>query len=325
MTLGEVQSSGARADEIELRILSGIHRGAAMSLIDEPVALGCHPDCDVVLLDAGIQALHLRVVQRDAKWWAEPVDGASCKLANGQNLGVAVAIEPKLALCAADVWIAFASIDAPWDPPPESIASKPEEAAVTTSASARLPGQAAPAKRHRPMRLALLIAALMAAGGLAAGALMLDADASRLRAAETVAVAALQKPPMRRSADQLRSDALGMLRDRQLEAVVQITTRAGYLFMEGELTSQERERFEESLLAMQRQFGATTEIEAKLTPLSAALPFGIQQVLMGRDSRIVLTNGREMYEGDLVAGFRLVAVRPGKLLFMGKRKVEISW
>jgi type III secretion protein D len=95
--------------------------------------------------------------------------------------------------------------------------------------------------------------------------------------------------------------------------------------MEGELTSQERARFEQALLVMQRRFGANTLIEAKLTPLNSALPFRIHQILMGPDSQIVLSDGRRMYVGDQMSGFRLLSVRAGKLLFSGQRKVEVSW
>ena len=39
----------------------------------------------------------------------------------------------------------------------------------------------------------------------------------------------------------------------------------------------------------------------------------------------VVTDGREVREGQQVEGFRLAAVRAGKLLFTGRRTVEVAW
>ncbi|EGF33474.1 type III secretion apparatus protein, YscD/HrpQ family [Oxalobacteraceae bacterium IMCC9480] len=52
----------------ELRILNGLHRGAALPLDDETLLLGAHEDADVVIVDPGIVAHHASLQERDGGW-----------------------------------------------------------------------------------------------------------------------------------------------------------------------------------------------------------------------------------------------------------------
>jgi hypothetical protein len=131
--------------------------------------------------------------------------------------------------------------------------------------------------------------------------------------------------PVLQSADILRNEAVAALKARQLDSLVQVNSKPGYVRLEGELTTPEIARFEQALQELEDRYGSTTRIEASIKPMTYALPFQIRQVLMGHDSRIILTDGTEVYEGQHVAGFRLAAVRSGKLLFTGKRSVEVAW
>jgi hypothetical protein len=167
----------------------------------------------------------------------------------------------------------------------------------------------------------VLLAAWLAFGGL-------SNDASNTAVPATAA----SKPPTRmaprpvlQSAEVLRNEAVAALKARQLDGLVQVSSRPGFVRIEGELTAPEIARFEQALQEFQDRYGSTTRIEASIKPLVYALPFQIRQVLMGLDSRIILSDGREVYEGQHVEGFRLAAVRAGKLLFTGRRTVEVAW
>lgn len=52
----------------ELRILNGLHRGAALPLDDATLLLGAHEDADVVIVDPGIVEHHASLQQRDVGW-----------------------------------------------------------------------------------------------------------------------------------------------------------------------------------------------------------------------------------------------------------------
>ncbi len=52
----------------ELRILSGLHRGATLPLDGTTLLLGAHEDADVVIVDPGIVAHHASLEQSDGGW-----------------------------------------------------------------------------------------------------------------------------------------------------------------------------------------------------------------------------------------------------------------
>lgn len=53
----------------ELRVLQGMHTGAALRLVDQAVSIGSDPGCDVLLLDAGVLPRHLTLEQDEAQGW----------------------------------------------------------------------------------------------------------------------------------------------------------------------------------------------------------------------------------------------------------------
>lgn len=85
----------------ELRILGGVHAGAAAPL-GERVLLGASLDCDIVLVDAGIGARHAEIAWDEARgqWTLRPLDGAP---AAAYPEGAAVTVGPlRLTVAAAN-------------------------------------------------------------------------------------------------------------------------------------------------------------------------------------------------------------------------------
>ena len=52
----------------ELRILSGLHRGATLPLDDQPHLIGASDDADVVLVDSCISEQHATLSRTDTGW-----------------------------------------------------------------------------------------------------------------------------------------------------------------------------------------------------------------------------------------------------------------
>lgn len=101
----------------ELRILSGLHRGAAMPLDDEALLMGASDHADIVLVDPGIEAKHAKISRAESGWVvsAEGGDLYTPDSAEPQEL---VDIEPGDFARVGQVWITIAEEDDPWAAPP---------------------------------------------------------------------------------------------------------------------------------------------------------------------------------------------------------------
>jgi hypothetical protein len=276
-------------------------------------------------LDEGIQPRHLRIFRRGTQWLCQPMEDAEFAASRPRADDGTVALDSGIKVRAAGVRIVFSLIGAPWEHTPR---------AALDSVDTREPTPepvpvAEPRGKSRRRRLALILGGVLLCSVTLAAWL---AFGSPLNDAKTAvpAMAASKPPvmaprPMLHSAETLRHDAVAALKAWQLDSLVQVSSRPGFLRLEGELTTPEITRFEQALQELQDRFGSTTRIEASIKSLVYALPFQIRQVLLGIDSRIILNDGTAIYEGQHVAGFRLAAVRAGKLLFTGKRTVEVAW
>lgn len=335
----------AQALQLELRVLTGLHQGAALLLIDDEVVLGSAPQCDVVLLDEGIAPRHLHILLREGGWaWKTHGEGGQLGDVYAPDAspdGTPALLNRGSRLRVANVWLMLAGVADPWPMAAELQAWQrlTQEAAALQDEQARRAGAAS----RREKRTVVLVGVCLALAGalLAAFALLLPqaqtepaadgtpqspaAGTARAdRAAPARAAVAPPAPPALAPA-QLRSAAFALLADYHLEQAVQVSADTGQLRLHATLGPRARESFEQSLLALQRRFGATTRIEATITSAEATLPFRIRQVLMGSDSRVVLSDGRAMYEGDQLSGYRLVSIREGVIVFSGPRKVEVPW
>jgi type III secretion protein D len=116
------------SNDLELRILNGLHRGASVPLDDQPQLIGAADDADIVLVDPGIEPRHA-VLRRDGDSWSLlSLDG----IVRGAAADVP-ADQPQLAPgdCArvGRVWLTVTAPDLPWqDPPadPPALAALPD-------------------------------------------------------------------------------------------------------------------------------------------------------------------------------------------------------
>ncbi len=101
----------------ELRILNGLHRGAALPLDGAAVTIGTSEDADVVLADHGIADEHA-VLASDGDGWLLSATGGKVYTElqrHGQD-NVALAAGDCAQL--GDIWLMIALQDAPWQAPP---------------------------------------------------------------------------------------------------------------------------------------------------------------------------------------------------------------
>jgi type III secretion protein D len=103
----------------ELRVLSGLHRGATLPIDGRPHTIGASEDADVVLVDPGIVEQHASLTLNGANWSLSSLDGGVLD-AQSNRPQAFVDLVPGEFARVGNVWLTVVTPDAPWDnPPPE--------------------------------------------------------------------------------------------------------------------------------------------------------------------------------------------------------------
>lgn len=83
----------------ELRVLSGLHQGAALTLSNDTVTVGSDTNCTVVLLDEGVSPLHATLCWIDGVGWAQ-AEAPGLAITNPLRVG--------------PVWLSIVAPHTPW-------------------------------------------------------------------------------------------------------------------------------------------------------------------------------------------------------------------
>ena len=319
---------------LELRILSGLHRGAALPLDGAPLELGAGEAADVVLADHGLAQRHARLVPATTGWRLEAVDG---EVHEAVTAAAQLAVDCPPGGCArlGTVWICVSPVDAPWQAAPASVAEpapppKAQSGPVAPGAAAATPSRAAAATRRRHLLLLpfLLVLFLCAATAYAFSARPTGAPSAPKGdvAAAAPATPATPATPARaltpaglRAAFERELD-LAQMRDR-----FELRLDDDHWRMRADLGQEEQERFERMLARFVAAHRIGFPVDARIVPSAALLPFRVEQVLSGAQAGIVTDGGQRLFLGDEYRGMRLVSMKDGRLVFAGQRTIEVQW
>lgn len=103
----------------ELRVLSGLHRGATLPIDGRPHTIGASEDADVVLVDPGIVEQHASLTLTGSGWSLSSLEGGVLDAQSNRPQTV-IDLMPGEFARVGNVWLTVVTQDAPWDnPPPE--------------------------------------------------------------------------------------------------------------------------------------------------------------------------------------------------------------
>ena len=347
----------------ELRILSGLHRGATLPLDEHPHVIGAGDDDDVVLVDPGIEAQHATLSRSDSGWLLSATNGDVCGPDSNQPQTL-VDLPPGGFARLGKVWISVAEQDAPWeDPPPEPVdfpLLDSDEFAIDDAESASADEEpdrggadesAGIAKRHgrqrRMIYVPLALATVLSAAAAyaftskpAASPEKIDIQADikvgskgRLDKAPGDAITGTGKRGSNQAAEterpltpaELRDAFRKRLADADLLKRFDLTLNDHAWTMQAALDDEETRRFERILATFISTHRITFPVHAKVGSGELMLPFKIRQVISGANANIVTQDGDRLYVGDEYLGVRVVAIQGNHLTFAGKRKIEVNW
>lgn len=344
---------------MELRMLSGLHRGAVLELDDDELVLGASDQADVIIADPGVAQLHLRILKKPEGHFLAPDEG-QVESESGHILEQSVLLTNGMRFRVGDIWIGFFEADAAWGfLPPEIVSdlspdlqpaqgqglqpvrskgpadksAPPGSADGAASASASgTPGKRVTRRSAIWGSAALLLVPMLAWLITTAHASFISEEAigaaapTRMTALQIAkAAAAVTSAPIS-AGDRLLDDFKKTLAERELLERVDLHVQAGQGWeVRGALDAEEAARLERIASGFAETRKLSFPIHVRVVPLKDMLPFEIVEVATGAGGHIVTGDGQRLFVGDALEGYRLVSVTASKIAFTGKRRLELTW
>ncbi|VVO18069.1 hypothetical protein PS720_03988 [Pseudomonas fluorescens] len=297
----------------ELRVLDGLHQGAALPLFGEQWSIGAHIDADLVLNDPGIAEHHAWLRFIDSNWSVQAEAGL-LHGADGQLLAQIARLAPNVTFSVGGVRLCVTSADQPWPqaPAPAPVAS-PQ---VNDPARVLKLSTITHSQQKRLITLVLVVTVIFIVVGMAS-------------TGEPEAQASLMPPVVQKqelaSPFEVRQQLLKMLGERELSQRVNLQVINGQVALSGDVSQDDVELVARMLNRFGEQFDSAVPVISRVRVRDGALPFKIVQIVGGPNGHVVLEEGSRLFVGDEVDGLRLVLIDNSKVVFDGVQRYEVRW
>ena len=304
MSSGAVVPDSPQPDVLfELRVLSGLHEGAALPLFGECWSIGAHQDADLELYDPGVAARHARLHGMAGRWTVQAQEGLLQDDAGTVRAQIAD-LAPGRAFAIGGIRLCVADTHSAWlDKPADAVAQPGAPIPAGSKSKWLAPG------------ILVLVPILMALAWQPMGSVPALAPqpspASNKRQLETAA--------------QVHQQLLKMLIERDLGNTVRLQVAADRITLGGDVGQDSLALVTRMLERFEVQFETPVTIVNQVQQTSTVLPFRIVQIIGGQKAHVVLADGRRLFFGDEVQGLRLTAIDNRRVLFEGRQRHEVNW
>lgn len=288
----------------ELRVLSGLHLGAALPLFGDSWVIGQAGEADLLLSDEGVSATHCTLHRHESGWQLAYADGEPR------------ALETSETFAAGPVWLMVAQADTPWTPftPPVEQAQPVQ----SPQPQAAAPVAAPPVRRSlftRTMRVAMVSMMLLLTFTVVSWIL-------QPTVAQTQVV---PSPGSLLSVNEIKGPLLKMLRERDLGKAVAVIAGEKSIELKGTLSAEQMQIFNRMMGRFKEEFHTGVPVVNRVEPRKVSLPFRIVQITTGSRANIVTDDGQRLFVGDEVDDLRLVAITGDQIEFSGRENIKVSW
>ncbi|TDO98250.1 FHA domain-containing protein [Marinomonas balearica] len=319
----------------ELRVLSGLHRGAALPLIGQQWIIGNEEHSDLTLNDGGIQAKHCQLSLVEDGWFLETIQGTIAD-SEGHQVERVENFALNTTFLISGVWITIVDAETPWPVDPEvakvthpsMVPSKKSysgigvivgfisaAAIVTTGAWAALTPE--PVSHTR----GTVTASEEAVNSDASSPLKIHSQVESNQKTDPLEPAL----PRLETVAELRYQLQKMLEERELDQRLGVQESQNYVTLVGEIDRSQNQRLERMLNRFNQKFETPHAVERSITIRKPSLPFKIKQITSGPLGSIITKEGKRLFVGDELNGIRLVAIQSDKVVFKGTKTFEIAW
>ena len=287
----------------ELRVLSGLHEGAALPLFGECWSIGADQDADLELYDPGVAARHARLHGMAGRWTVQAQEGLLQDDAGTVRAQI-TDLAPGRAFVIGGIRLCVADTQSAWlDEPADAVAQPGAPVTAGSKSKWLAPG------------ILVLVPILMALAwqpmGTAPALAPQPSPASNKRQLATTA--------------QVHQQLLKMLIERDLGNTVRLQVAADRITLGGEVGQDSLALVSRMLERFEVQFETPVAIINQVQQASTVLPFRIVQIIGGPKAHVVLADGRRLFFGDEVQGLRLTAIDNRRVLFEGRQRHEVNW
>ncbi|OEC35415.1 type III secretion protein D [Pseudomonas cuatrocienegasensis] len=317
----------------ELRVLTGLHRGAALPLNGDQWCIGSSSEADLALYDPGIKDSHCMLRLVDSTWSLASSEGPVTD-SEGHKIEGTTELEPGTPFALNGVWLSVLSANTEWPPEDEqapasahALASpftedaEPQYAADEQAPTHLVAERDAPAAKPAPRSLLGL--------GLLAGSLVvfLGALSWLVNREEPAPPAPLQPPKVvLKDAAEVKQVLSKMLAERELHTRVSLEEEDGKILLHGPFEEDDLlQSTSRMLLHFDRQYSTPLPVLNTLPVATPALPFTLIQINNTHLASVLTSDGRRLFLGDEVDGVRFVDINEHSVVFEGERRVEVSW
>ncbi|AZE64935.1 FHA domain-containing protein [Pseudomonas synxantha] len=299
----------------ELRVLDGLHQGAALPLFGEQWSLGAHGDADLLLDDPGIAEHHARLLLADGRWSVQAEAGL-LKNSDGQMLAQISDLALNTAFVIGSVSLCVSPADQPWL---QASAPKQDRQVVQPEPQTSLPltlSSISSTQQKGLVSLLLLCAVIIMAVGII--------FSGEREAQASLMPAVIQKPGLD-SPSEVRQQLIKMLTERELLQRVSLQIVNDQIALNGVVSQEEVELIARMLDRFAEQFDTGVPVISRVRVRDGRLPFRILQIVGGPNGHVVLEEGTRLFVGDEVDGLRLVLIDNSKVVFDGEQRYEVGW
>ncbi|MDW6001963.1 FHA domain-containing protein [Vibrio mangrovi] len=304
----------------ELRVLNGLHRGAALPLIGNQWSIGTEEDSDLVLFDPGIKPQHCRLSPTESGWTLSGEQGRITDT-EGHRVDTIDELKPNTAFALNGIWMTIVEASTPWPEDDEEAVNHEQSDSADT---------ASPQKKTSviPFTLGFISAVTIVATSTWAALSPSEEQKVALDppGAQQAWVSTKSAPQEKLdSGPELRVQLQKMLTERELDKAVSVRIHGDTVQLSGSLSPEQRDRLERMVIRFHEQFETGFQLDNQITSLSAQLPFRIVQITSGAMGSVVTSDGTRLFIGDELDGVRLVSIEPDKVTFKGKHNYEVRW
>jgi type III secretion protein D len=298
----------------ELRVLDGLHQGAALPLFGEQWSIGAHEGADLLLKDPGVAGQHARL-RLDDSVWSVQAEAGLLQGADGQVLAQIANLMPNVPFSIGAIRLCVTLADQPWPQAAPAVSSAPPPAAAIVPPVMKL-SSIPPALQKRLLSLVLLGAVIIVVVGIASTD---DRDAQASLIPPVVQKKELASP------FEVRQQLLKMLSERELGQRVSLQVINGQVTLSGEVSQDDVELVARMLGRFGELFDSAVPVISRVRASDGALPFKIVQIVGGPNGHVVLEDGSRLFVGDELEDLRLVLIDNSKVVFDGRRRYEVRW
>ena len=321
---------------LELRILTGLQRGAAMAIEDTQVlTVGSGDNCDVLILDHGIAEQHLTLEYQEEALVLTPLD--EIRGDDGNYIDEPIIVERLHLFYLKGIWVGIADTEDDWSIFDELIPEKIPEPNLELVAEGE-EYHIEPIKMSWKSKLFAIAGLLMLASWATASVFIPKDSALKSSLSKKPASGAVKEEKVDESLNPIKKVSVAKkyyareelaeilnskLMELQLRPLVDLKYDIEGWTIEASLDDEDRLRLERALEWFNAEYKPRFPITVKILNLEKFLPFKITQIVSGKMAGVITEDGQRFFVGDTVEGYRLVSVQGNKATFDGKRKIDI--